>query len=104
MHSAVSPRSLPNRAPNSGALTPLLARHINSPSLTSTIAAPVALVARQACSTISLSTISIARSTEASIERPPPLFAANRAASSPRSDSTPGMLPCEMEDLGSGTG
>ena len=78
------PNSVSSRDPNSGAVGPLLARQTISPSRSKTTAAPVAPVARHACSTISLSTISSARSADNSGGNPPPLCAEKRAARSAR--------------------
>ena len=92
MHSPDRPDPPSSRAPNSGAVGPLLARQTISPSRCRTIAAPDAPVARHACSTISCNTISSARSAESSRESPGPLEAANLAVSSARSVSCKGWL------------
>ena len=104
MHSAVSPASLPNRAPISGAFAPLLARHTISPSRGTIIAAPVAPVTSHACSTISFKTISNARSVATSGETLPLLCAANSAANSPRSVSDPACTFLTEVSSGSGVG
>src|SRR5579864_4134356 len=87
MHSPESPETASNFEPNAGAVAPLLARHTISPSRSNAIAAPVAPVVKQACSTTSLSTISRARSEESSGDRPPPLCAEKHAANCAKSVS-----------------
>ncbi len=94
MHSAVSPRSRLKRAPNSGAFPPVLARHTISPSRSRMTAAPVAPVARHACSTISLRTTSSARPADSSGDIRPPPCASNVAARSARSNSAAGLTLC----------
>ncbi len=89
-HAPDSPEAVSSLAPNCGALLPVLARQTHSPPRSSTIAAPLAPVARQACSTISFSTICNASSAEISGETRPPPCSANFAASSPKSHS-PGV-------------
>src|SRR6266567_1438418 len=90
MHSTVRPDSLSSRAPNSGALVPKVARHCISPFRSKRTAAPVAPVARHACSTISLSTTCNASSADISADTLPPPCAANLAASSATLDSRRG--------------
>jgi hypothetical protein len=85
-HVPERPEFMSSRVPSSGAVPPLVARQTMSTPRASAIAAPVAPVARQACSTISLSTISRASSPESSFGMPPPC-AANCAANSAKSDS-----------------
>ena len=114
MHSPDSPDAASSREPSSGAVEPLLARHTISPSRSSAMAAPVAPVVRQACSTTSLSTISRARSVESSGDRPPPLCVAKRAASWAKSvskwassgwaRSTPVALRLGFDGSGCGVG
>ena len=114
MHSPDSPDAESSREPSSGAVEPLLARHIISPSRSSAMAAPVAPVVRQACSTTSLSTISRARSVESSGDSPPPLCAAKRVASCAKSvskwaspgwpRSTPVALRLGFDGSGCGVG
>ncbi len=86
-HSPESPEAASVLEPNIGAVAPLLARHTISPPRSSAMAAPVAPVVRQACSTTSFSTISRARSEESSGGRPPPLCAEKHAANCAKSVS-----------------
>jgi len=95
MHAPESPDAASSLAPNCGALLPALARQTHSPPRSSTIAAPLAPVARQACSTISFSTICSARSAEISGDTRPPPCSASFAASSPRSHSPVGLAVSE---------
>ena len=96
MHAPERPDEVLSLDPKSGAVEPLLARQIISPSRCKTMAAPVAPVAMQACSTISLSTISSARSAESSGDNPPPLCAAKRAARSAKSVSKLASSACAL--------
>ncbi len=109
MHSREIPDAASIREPNAGAVAPLLARQTISPSRSSAIAAPVAPVVRQACSTTSLSTISRAKSVESSGDRPLPLCEKHAASfaksvlnrtSSGRARSTPVALRLGFDGSG----
>ena len=70
-HASATPDGAFSRAATSGAVAPVAARQVILPPTISAIAAPVALVAKRACCTISLMTSSSARSmTEVAPPRP----------------------------------